>query len=129
MFIPAYFALVRRNVQPLQNAIRICLVFIPLCVMIVYWGFSNDGLGRNSLEPLVPMIILFAVAHLPTDTVLWNVGLASVWLEGRWVELSGMITAQGFTWADVPISSWVFWAVGGLASLFILRMGTKETST
>ena len=129
MFIPAYFALIRRNVQPLQNAIRICLVFIPLCVMIVYWGFSNDGLGRNSLEPLVPLIIVFAVAHLPTHNVLWNVGLASVWLEGRCVELSGMMSEQTFTWAKVPISSWVFWTAGGLASLFILRTGTKETRT
>ncbi len=77
----------------------------------------------------MPLIIVFAVAHLPTHNVLWNVALASVWLEGRWVELSGMTSEQALPWAKVPISSRVFWAVDGLASLFILRMGTKETST
>lgn len=38
-----------------------CLLIIPFATMAIFWGFSTDGLGRNTLEPLSLLLIIYSI--------------------------------------------------------------------
>ncbi len=91
-----------------------------LVVMLIFWGFSNDGLGRNCLEPLTIMVIALTAADHKKLLPIWPLGIALLYLEGRWIEISGFAGDPGFSWGAVPIAGWVSWTISSGVGLAIV---------
>ena len=45
-------------------------------LVVIFWGFSNDGLGRNCLEPLTIMVIALTAADHKKLLPIWPLGIA-----------------------------------------------------
>src|SRR5438105_7915048 len=43
--------------------VRNLMIVLPLVAMVAFWGFSSDGLGRNSLEPLTMLAVAYTAAQ------------------------------------------------------------------
>jgi len=86
--------------------------------LVVFWGFSRDGLGRDCLEPLTVLTILWTVACLgrPARWFLW---LAPVlWIEGAVLTLGGIAGDPPFLLAAVTTTEWAL-AAGYLAASLV----------
>lgn len=73
-----------------------------LLVATVFWGYSDDGLGRNCLEPISVIAIVWASAAFA-----WQPGLARwlpwlLWAEAVALMVSGFVGATGFSWSAIP---------------------------
>jgi hypothetical protein len=95
-FLVAYLAFLRRPAQPALRALRTWVLGAGFLAMIVFWGFSGDGLGRNSLEPLSVLVMLFAVASWSPAArwLRWTLPLLA--LESGWLILSGFVLEKNF---------------------------------
>jgi hypothetical protein len=82
--------------------------------MLLFWGFSSDGLGRNCLEPLSIALLVATAAtwsdRRPKLLPLW-VGL--VGLDSLWVVLGGYASARDFRLSEVDF------AAGGWCALSV----------
>jgi hypothetical protein len=82
--------------------------------MLLFWGFSSDGLGRNCLEPLSVTLLLATAAtwsdRRPRRLPLW-VGLVGI--DSLWVVLGGFASARDFRLSEVDF------AAGGWCALNI----------
>jgi hypothetical protein len=75
--------------------------------MLLYWGFSSDGFGRNCLEPMsVALLIAAAAGWKRSSSPLVPLALAGVFLEGMWVVISGFVGAEGFSWRAWAWDAW-----------------------
>lgn len=71
------------------------LVLPATLTLLVFWGFSRDGLGRQCLEPLTALVLVLAAAH-------WTPHAA--WL--GWALLAGameltFLRLSSFAWAEL----------------------------
>jgi hypothetical protein len=73
LFFAAIWALVRPTTSGLPVGFRRWLLTGSFATILILWGFSGDGLGRNCLEPLVLLVIIYAAAA--RDWPRWLVGL------------------------------------------------------
>ncbi|MFG1420128.1 hypothetical protein [Roseixanthobacter liquoris] len=121
LFFPAYMALARPNADSRIRRL-LALIVVTFVLMLMILGFSRDGLGRNSLEPLIPLIIVLCAAQAKAGWG-WMIGLAGIYLEGRWVELTGFVLEKSFSWANVPLDAFVCWSVSSLVGLGLLGLG------
>ena len=80
-------------------------------VMLLFWGFSSDGLGRNCLEPLSVCLIIWTAASWPLSRA-WT-GILALLL---WGEAAAMVTAGFAGAADFSLAS----IRGADAALFVL---------
>ncbi|OYX75797.1 MAG: hypothetical protein B7Y95_00685 [Rhizobiales bacterium 32-66-11] len=121
LFFPAYMALARPGADVRLR--QMCAVIVAaFALMLLAWGYSRDGLRRNSLEPLIPLMIVLCAAQAKAGPV-WLIGLAGIYLEGRWVEFTGFVLEKSFSWASVPLDAWVCWSVSSLVGLGLLGLG------
>ncbi|MFG1410930.1 hypothetical protein V5G24_07445 [Xanthobacter sp. VTT E-85241] len=121
LFFPAYMALARPGVDVRLR--QLCTVILAaFALMLLVWGFSRDGLGRNSLEPLIPLMVVLCAAQAKAGPV-WLIGLAGIYLEGRWVEFTGFVLEKSFSWANVPLDAWACWSISSLVGLGLLTAG------
>ncbi|MFG1396598.1 hypothetical protein [Roseixanthobacter pseudopolyaromaticivorans] len=121
LFAPAYIAMARPGADPrLRQLLTVTVTTFAL--MLLVWGYSRDGLGRNSLEPLVPLVIVLCAAQAKAGPV-WLIGLAGIYLEGRWVEFTGFVLEKSFSWQNVPLDAWVCWSISSLVGLALLGLG------
>jgi hypothetical protein len=83
--------------------------------MLLFWGYSSDGLGRNCLEPLSVALVVATAAtwsdRRPKLLPLW-VGL--VGLDSLWVVLGGYASARDFRLSEVDF------AAGGWCALNVV---------
>ncbi|MFG1424712.1 hypothetical protein [Roseixanthobacter glucoisosaccharinicivorans] len=121
LFLFAYLALLRPSADPRIRRV-LALIVLTFALMLLLLGFSRDGLGRNSLEPLVPLIIVLCAAQTKAGPA-WMIGLAGIYLEGRWVEFTGFMLEKSFSWANVPLDAWVCWSISSLVGLALLSLG------
>jgi hypothetical protein len=125
LLLPAYAALFGTRAE--ASALRLLrghLISGAFVLMVLYWGYSYDGLGRNSLEPLTALVIVYVVARRPASRGLPVLGLLGLWLEGRYIELSGFMLTSSFRWTAVTPAIWgsvVVSALAGLAALTLVR--------
>jgi hypothetical protein len=77
------------------RAVKLHLVVVGTVVMLAFWGYSADGLGRNCIEPLSAIVILIAAAAGPVGR-LAKAALVGVTLETAWVGVSGLILHADF---------------------------------
>ena len=64
--------------------------------MLIYWGFSGDGLGRNCLEPLTVAAIALTASAINIARRWVALLLVLLFIENRWVEFSGFIFEKHF---------------------------------
>lgn len=93
-FLPAYVAFVVYRRTAISKAI-LALIVIAFLVMDIFWGYSSDGLGRNSLEPLSIIIILFATVYYKGSRKWLYIMLPVLAIEGQMLVLSGFLFEGG----------------------------------
>src|SRR3546814_20607713 len=96
--------------------------------MLVFWGFSGDGLGRNSLEPLSILLIIFAAASKPELLQRMTILLPVLALESQWLAISGFVFAPGFAWNLMKVDAWLGIAANLLISLTLLFLCLRKPS-
>ncbi|HTZ21199.1 MAG TPA: hypothetical protein VMC06_09980, partial [Opitutaceae bacterium] len=84
-------------------------------LMLLFWGFSSDGLGRNCLEPLSIALLIATAAtwsdRHPRLLPLW-VGLVGI--DSLWVVLGGFASARDFRLSQIDF------AAGGWCALDVI---------
>lgn len=94
---------------------RICVLGVGFLLMVVVWGFSRDGLGRNCLEPLVVFTTIATAAVMPRITRTARVLSAILALEAAALLLLAYLAGTGFRVADAPAAAWALLGVTGAA--------------
>ena len=75
-------------------------------LMLLFWGFSSDGLGRNCLEPLsVALVVATAATWSDRRPGLLPLWLGLVGFDGLWVVLGGFASARDFSFSRVDFAA------------------------
>jgi hypothetical protein len=98
-------------------------IFFGFATMLIYWGFSGDGLGRNCLEPLTVAAIALTASAINIARRWVALLLILLFLENRWVEFSGFIFDKHFSWDLVRMDASCALAVSTVAAISILVLG------
>jgi hypothetical protein len=129
-FLVACASLTRR-VPPVLREMRASLIGGALALMLVFWGFSSDGLGRNCLTPLAAILMIYAVAVFPRWNG-WPWLLALTALETLSVRLIGILGAADFTAREVNGEAVVLGGLVLIATLaplaLLLAIGRRSRS-
>jgi hypothetical protein len=129
-FGTAYLVLLaRHSLRDGTGLIRLHLVCGAFVLMLLYWGYSSDGFGRNCLEPLSIVLLISTAAGWSTTPRWMPWALGGLWCEGRWIELSGFIAAPSFNWAQVRSDVWVAWTASALATAMVFVWAWRTTRT
>lgn len=119
-FITAYLALFRFEKNN-QSSAMIWLIVSAFMVMLVFWGYSGDGLGRNSLEPLVIFIIIFTCAHYRPSSKWLYITFPVLAVEGQALQLAGYIFASNDI-ANISLNSGRYHILVSLLTTLLLLM-------
>jgi hypothetical protein len=98
----AVWALCRRT-SPAPRGFRRCLVFGSFALLLLFWGYSTDGLGRNCLEPLAILVLVFTAAAIPPSAAAWSWVLPLACLEALSVRVLGVVAAPAFSTETVNL--------------------------
>lgn len=130
-FIPAYLSLFARSEDPFFRPYRAALLFGSFATMVLFWGFSADGLGRNALEPLSVLLIIFATAYFPLTQRWLCFALPILAIEGQALQIGGFVLVESFAWEDVGPSSWLCWlsSLAVSAALLVLFYASRKRTT
>lgn len=102
------------------SAFRSFLLWGALIVMLIFWGFSADGLGRNCLEPLAYFLIIYVVCAHDGRHTPWRLLLTVTALEALSVRAFGVIGATSFTWSECDLECTLLATVATLLGLLPL---------
>lgn len=87
------------------SQLRIFILIFGFLLMVIFWGFSSDGLGRNSMEPISVTLMIYttvsrcsALTRLPL--LLWTVAAESLY-----VLFGGFYFAESFDNALVKVDA------------------------
>lgn len=120
----AYAAALRREAVAAHaaGAFRGWVLFGNFALMVLIWGFSGDGLGRCSLEPLSVLLLAYAAARTNVGVGWRRAGLVALALETAWVLGSAFWLEPRFSPARLGPREWAaFGALGaGFAALLVL---------
>ncbi len=124
-FAVAAFALLRRP-SSAATGFRRHLLFGGFALMLAFWGFSSDGLGRNCLEPLAVLLIVYTAAAIRPGWPGWRWLLLLTVMEALSVRFIGVVFAPSFSRSSVDAAAIGLSALTVLASLapavwFVLR--------
>lgn len=115
-FVAAGVALFRRT-GPVLATLRLQLLAGAFAFMLLFWGFSNDGLGRNCLEPLSVLLIVFAASATPASWRGWRWLLAFIALETLSVRVLGVLFAPLPDGSALDAEALTLAMIAGLATL------------
>ncbi|MBO9739105.1 hypothetical protein J7432_08740 [Xanthomonas axonopodis pv. begoniae] len=121
----AYVALLRRSPSAPLRDLRNCIIGAGLAIMVIYWGYSNDGLGRNCLEVLTPFVIVYACATWQVSKAAFATMMSIVALESMWVALSGFLLNPAFQPAAVAWDGWILFALSATAPLVLALLAWR----
>jgi hypothetical protein len=116
-FLIAYISFASGSTTLLLRAFKYSLLVSCFVLMLLFWGYSADGLGRNSLEPLSIFIIVYACATSTIGTGVFASLMTMLYFENRWLEMAGFWEERGFSWGNIGTASWVCWTVSSLIPL------------
>ncbi len=100
----AVWAAVRRD-SHWPRGFRRHFIYGALLFMLLFWGYSSDGLGRNCLEPLAIVCIVFAAASVDPAWQGWKYILVLTALEAASVRLIGVVCAPDFTLGAIDVTN------------------------
>ncbi|HVU23535.1 MAG TPA: hypothetical protein VHE13_05365 [Opitutus sp.] len=95
MFLAAAVVVLRRPPNETVRTFRGLMLAGTGLIMLVFWGYSSDGLGRNCLEPLAVLLIAYVAAARPA----------------RWQFLSGLLVVAALEAFSLRVIG--VWADGG----------------
>lgn len=127
-FILAYGALFSSPLTWLHANIRNYILIAGFFVMIVFWGYSSDGLGRNSLEPITALLIVFSAASMNNLKPLYCL-IPILAIEGQWLQISGFMLANNFSIPDIKIDGWLALIISAIASTLITMTAYRDQRT
>ena len=90
------YAVIARPPNRTFAQLRIHFLGGALALLLVFWGFSDDGLGRNCLEPLAVLVAVYAVAARP-NARWWSWVVLVAAIESLLVRIIGVTCAPGFS--------------------------------
>lgn len=80
-----------------------CWFLLPgFLLALAYWGYSDDGLGRNCLEPVTVGLIIWAGSAWPLSRSGSRLVLALLCLETLFMTAAGMAGASTFSASQLP---------------------------
>ncbi|MBV8585907.1 MAG: hypothetical protein JO308_06440 [Verrucomicrobia bacterium] len=126
--IPAYIGLLLPVRAGSAKAFKYGFLVFGFLLMLIYWGFSDDGLGRNCLEPLTVGAIVLTACAVDLARRWMVVLLILLFLENRWIEFSGFLFETRFSWEVVTPDSLFAFAMSSFAALIILILGFKHVA-
>jgi hypothetical protein len=85
--------------------------------MLVFWGYSADGLGRNCLEPIAILLMVYAAGVKPSGWGGWRGLLLLTVLEALGVRAIGVAFAPAFSAAYIGPEAVVLGAIAAGAAL------------
>ncbi len=98
-------------------------------LMLLFWGYSSDGLGRNCLEPLSIALLLATAAtwsdRRPRLLPLW-IGL--VGLDSLWVVLGGFASARDFSLSQIGFAAGACCALNVVVTAALLGWSVRVWS-
>jgi hypothetical protein len=127
LFALAYVALVVPARAVSARAFKFGFLVFGFALMLIYWGFSDDGLGRNCLEPLAVGAIVLTASVVDLARYWVAILLILLFLENRWIELSGFLFEKHFSWEMITPEAFLALAVSLLAALTILILGMQAS--
>lgn len=119
-FLVAYVSFFFRKRFDLESRFLWCLIVGAFTTMIVFWGFSGDGLGRNCLEPLTLLVIVFASVYGKITRQLAPYFLSFVSAENIFLSLGNFVSHEGFSIDVLTASSLISLAIASAMPLVIL---------
>jgi hypothetical protein len=90
--------------------------------LLLFWGFSRDGLGRDCLEPLSVLTILWTVSCVGTPKGWMRWLLAGLWVEGMVLTLGGIAGNPSFALSTVTTADWALAALVLVSSAMPLSL-------
>lgn len=130
-FFIAIGALTRRSfVSP---GFRLHLLGGAFLLMLGFWGYSSDGLGRNCLEPLAVFLIIYTAVAIRTEWPGWPWLLLFTSFEAASVRVIGVVGASSFSVSELRFetSTLLFLSLAGTlipSVWFLLRYNQPESS-
>ena len=115
-FVTAGVALSHRT-GPVLAMLRLQLLASAFALMLLFWGFSDDGLGRNCLEPLSALLIVFAASATPASWQGWRWLLVFTALETLSVRALGVWFAPAPDGSAINAEALTLAMIVGLATL------------
>lgn len=94
-FFVSAFALARRP-STLAPGFRTSLIFGAFGLMVLFWGYSHDGLGRNCLEPLAVLLIAYTAARWSPTWRGWPWVLALAAFDTLYLRTAGIAGDREF---------------------------------
>ncbi|RJF78924.1 hypothetical protein [Rhodopseudomonas palustris] len=101
-------------------AYSFCLLIGALLVMVIFWGFSGDGLGRASLEPVSVLLIVFASVYGTYAVQFAPYVLTALVAENVFISLGQFLADNSFKIGAVPTAAWVCFGIAMLVPLLLL---------
>jgi len=129
LFFAAIWALVRPTTIGLPIGFRRWLLAGSFATILILWGFSGDGLGRNCLEPLVLLVLVYTAAA--KDWPRWLVGsLAALSLaEAFSVRVIGIVEGgSGFPCTAEILALAAICLLAGVGAIFMASNTTLLTN-
>jgi len=129
LFFAAIWAFVKPTTLGLPVGFRRWLLTGSFATILILWGFSGDGLGRNCLEPLVLLVIIYAAAA--KDWPRWLVGsLAALSLaEAFSVRVIGIVEGgAGFPCTAEILALTAICLLAGVGAVFMASNTTLLTN-
>jgi hypothetical protein len=133
-YLMAVCLIFRRRALPASGPFRLALLAAPLALMLIFWGYSDDGLGRNCLEPVSVMLIVWAAAAWPARWRGWRwlIGLAA--LESVSVRMIGLLADPSFSPRELSAESLILSALAlaaavGTPAVFLAVGGRKDLAS
>lgn len=121
-FVVAYWRWVEPERRLGLRLMRLYTLTIPLAFMLLLWGYSDDGLGRDCLQPIVVFLIIYTAAQLDPAKLLFKIALVGLMAETLWVLLSGLFTYPRFAFSQLELGHWVQLAVLAATEAGLLAM-------
>ena len=119
-FVPAYASVIHPSEDKICSAYRLALLVSSFAVTVIFWGYSADGLGRNALEPLSVLLIIFAVAFFPFTRSWLYFALPLLAIEGQALQIGGFVFDEGFALERVGFAAWLCWIASIAVSVALL---------
>ena len=120
LFIVAYWFSFKPN-RP-NSLFRLYFLLGNLLLMILFWGYSSDGLGRNCLEPLSVILIIYAASQITNFSSLLKLGLVLLLIEDFYLVFSGFFANPNFNFDILSYGNWIQFALLALTlTAFLLK--------
>lgn len=115
--LPAYWYVLKANGSGLRS-FRTVMLGVPFLTMLILWGFSPDGLGRNTLQPLTVLLLVFVGGQIERVHRGWRLALIAVSIETLYVMFGCLPADRSFAGFPLDVRNLLMYA--GIAGSFLV---------